>query len=96
MTAAFRALGLAALLAGASALPAFAQAPAATPAITMDQARKIAAEQGMTKIEEIELDDGKWEVEGRDAGGFEIEVDIRASDGFILKIERDRRSPMKP
>lgn len=95
IAASIRTLGLAALLA-APALPAFAQATPAAPAITIDDARRIATQQGIAKIEEIELDDGKWEVEGRDSGGYEIEVDIRASDGLILKIERDRRSPIRP
>lgn len=95
IAASIRTLGLAVLLA-APALPAFAQATPAAPAISIDDARRIATQQGIAKIEEIELDDGKWEVEGRDSGGYEIEVDIRASDGLILKIERDRRSPIRP
>jgi hypothetical protein len=76
-------------------LPAFAQAPAApanpgAPAISMDEARRIANENGMVRIEEIELDDGKWEIEGRDSTGAEIEIDLRASDGTVIKMERDR------
>jgi hypothetical protein len=67
-----------------------AQAQTAAPAISMEQARRIATENGVVRIEEIELDDGSWEIEGRDAAGAEIELDLRASDGMIIKIERDR------
>lgn len=77
-------------------LPALAQTPAQTPAspaapaISMDEARRIAAENGVVRIEEISLDDGKWEIEGRDAAGAEIEIDLRATDGTVIKMERDR------
>lgn len=78
-------------------LPALAQAPApgtpagsGAPAISMDEARRIANENGMVRIEEISLDDGKWEIEGRDSTGAEIEIDLRASDGTVIKMERDR------
>jgi uncharacterized membrane protein YkoI len=88
-----RAVTLAALLAG-SATFATAQAPApiqpGPPAITMEQARRIASENGVVRIEEIKLDGGKWSVEGRDSAGAEIEIDLRASDGMVIKMERDR------
>jgi hypothetical protein len=44
----------------------------------------------VVRIEEIKLDDGKWEIEGRDSAGAEIELDLRASDGTVIKMERDR------
>jgi uncharacterized membrane protein YkoI len=84
------------LLAALLALPtgALAQAPAPVrpdrPAISMDEARRIANDNGMVRIEEIELDDGRWEIEGRDAAGAEIEIDLSAADGTVLKMERDR------
>ena len=56
----------------------------------VDEARRIASENGVVRIEEIKLDDGKWEIEGRDSTGAEIEVDLRASDGVVIKMERDR------
>ena len=50
-----------------------AQAPApispAKPAVSMDQARRIAADHGVVRIEVIKLDDDKWKVEGRDSTG---------------------------
>ncbi|MDP3410655.1 PepSY domain-containing protein [Bosea sp. (in: a-proteobacteria)] len=62
----------------------------ASPAISMDDARRIANDNGMVRVEQIELDDGKWEIEGRDAVGAEIEIDLRATDGMVIKMERDR------
>ena len=87
------------LLSALLTLPAnFVHAQAPSPAqirpsesiISMDDARRIARDNGVVRIEEIELDDGKWEIEGRDAAGAEIEIDLRATDGMIIKMERDR------
>jgi uncharacterized membrane protein YkoI len=41
------------------------------------------------KIEQVELDDGVWEVEGIDASGQEVEMKIEARSGQIIKLERD-------
>jgi uncharacterized membrane protein YkoI len=57
--------------------------------VTAEQARAIAANNGVVRISEIELDDGKWEIEGRDQSGREIEIDIDARTGAIIKKERD-------
>lgn len=94
---ALRSLALSALL----AMPAsFAQAqvqpqaPApiqpGEPAISMEEARRIASENGVVRIEDIKLDNGKWRIEGRDSTGAEIEINLRASDGTVIKTERDR------
>lgn len=88
-----RALAFSAALAGSVTL-ASAQAPTpiqpGPPAISMEEARRIASENGVIRIEEIKLDDGKWEIEGRDSAGAEIEINLRASDGVVIKMERDR------
>jgi uncharacterized membrane protein YkoI len=90
---AIRTLTLCGLLAGPAAL-AQTQAPApiqpGEPAISMDDARRIANEHGLVRIEEIKLDNGKWEIEGRDSTGAGIEIDLRATDGTVIKMERDR------
>ena len=39
----------------------------------------------------IELDDGKWEVKGRNADGRRIEIDINAATGAIVEQTRSRR-----
>jgi uncharacterized membrane protein YkoI len=57
--------------------------------INEEQARKIAADRGIVRITEIERDDGKWKIEGRDAQGREIEIDIHGQTGEVVKFERD-------
>lgn len=44
---------------------------------------------GYTRIEEIERDDGKYEVEARDSQGRQVELDIDAQTGRILEVEHD-------
>lgn len=66
--------------------PALAQT---TGPITAEQAIEIAKQQGIVTVDEVDRDNGKWEVEGKDASGREIEVDIDASSGKVIKIERD-------
>lgn len=69
--------------------PALAQTTGVAVAIiSIEQARDIAARYGMARIEEIELDDGLWEVEGRDIRGRDREMKIDARTGAVVKIER--------
>lgn len=84
------ALLVAAALIGAPALARAQQPPTPAGTITLDDARRIASDNGVMRIEEIKLDKGVWEIEGRDNAGAEIEMDVRASDGAVIKIERDR------
>ena len=88
-----RILGLAALLAAPAGI-ATAQTPAPitpqAPPISMDQARRIAQDNGMMRVEEIELDAGVWQVDGRDSAGATIEINLRATDGAVIKLERER------
>lgn len=90
-----RALLLSALLACPAVLiQAQTQTPApiqpSDPTISMEDAQRIAKEHGVVRIEGIELDDGRWQIEGRDSTGAEIKIDLRASDGMVLKMQRDR------
>ena len=68
---------------------------AASPALTQQfkvseqQARQIASDRGVVKITEIEQDDGKWEIEGRDKDGRKVEIDIHGQSGEVVKFERD-------
>ena len=43
--------------------------------ITAEQAISIARQQGLVSVEDVDRDDGKWEVEGKDVNGREIEVE---------------------
>ncbi len=72
----------------AAGWPASAQAPQA-PAVSLEQATKTARDAGLVMIREIELDDGKWEVEGRNQAGERRELHIDASSGKMLRNERD-------
>jgi uncharacterized membrane protein YkoI len=63
--------------------------PAAAGPISIDDVRAMAFDKGIVKIEEVELDDGLWEVEGYDANGHEIEMKVDAASGHIVKLERD-------
>ena len=64
-------------------------APAAAKPVTIEDVRAMAFDKGIVRIEEIELDDGVWEVEGTDASGQEIEMKIEAGSGQIIKLKRD-------
>ncbi|MBP7705030.1 MAG: PepSY domain-containing protein [Caulobacter sp.] len=60
-----------------------------TPARPMprpDQAALRAA--GVTRVLEVERDDGRIEVEGRDARGREIDVKMDAAGKKVLRVER--------
>jgi len=63
--------------------------PAAAQPVTIDDVRLMAFDKGIVKIEEVELDDGIWEVEGKDASGHEIEMKVEAESGQIIKVKRD-------
>jgi uncharacterized membrane protein YkoI len=57
--------------------------------ISAEQAVQIARSVGLVHVEEVDCDDDEWEVEGRDAGGREIEVEIDRRTGRIREVERD-------
>ncbi len=90
-TSRFKQFGIAAiaLVMGVTAL-------ASTPADAKRQrfidayvAREIAFDTGIVEIKEMELDDGIWEIEGWDERHREIELELDARSGGIVKIERD-------
>lgn len=55
--------------------------------VSRERAAAIAAEQGVTRVREIELRRGRWKVEGFAADGRVIEVEIDAQTGAVLKRE---------
>ena len=57
--------------------------------VTAEQAIEIARQHGLVDLKEVERDNGKWEVEGRDAQGREIEVEIDIRTGQVVSVERD-------
>lgn len=66
------------------------QAKAAGFAIDHMKAIEIAKANGVVTVREVDLEDnGEWKVEGRDASGREIEVELSARDGKVREVERD-------
>lgn len=59
--------------------------------ISVQQVVDIATEKGIVQVTKIELDDGKWEVEGCTADGRELELDLRSSTGDVLKEKLDHQ-----
>jgi len=70
--------------------PTIAQEGLCRTGITAEEAIRIAQESGIARVQEVDCDDDRWEVEGRDAEGHRIEVDVHAGDGRVIKVERDR------
>ena len=67
---------------------AFASPALAYP-VSIEEVRDMAFDKGIVKIKEIKLDEGVWEIEGKDATGQEIEMEVDAASGAIIKIRRD-------
>jgi uncharacterized membrane protein YkoI len=63
--------------------------------ISAEQAREIALKEAPGLVTELELDDRdfakgwKWEVEVLNADGREVEVDLDAKTGRVLKVDKD-------
>ncbi|KFC73777.1 hypothetical protein FG93_01465 [Bosea sp. LC85] len=57
--------------------------------ISIAEARRIAFDNGMAWIEDIELHGGRWELGGADNNGAEIAIDVSVRDGRVLRIVRD-------
>ena len=66
-----------------------AASPASAGYLDIETVRAMAFDHGIVRLEEVELDDGIWEVEGEDAYGQEIEMEVDARSGRILKMKRD-------
>lgn len=58
------------------------------PAISVEQAIRIARGYGMVIVTEVEREDGGWEIEGKDHRGRKLEVKINAK-GQVTSVERD-------
>ena len=63
--------------------------PALAYPVSIEEVRDMAFSKGIVKLKEIELDDGIWEVEGKDTTGHEIEMEVDARSGAIIKLRRD-------
>lgn len=68
---------------------AVAQQPEASTDLTSVQVIEKLTSLGYTAIDEIEKDDGVWEVEANAPNGTRVELELDRKDGRILKEERD-------
>ncbi|MGA0530724.1 PepSY domain-containing protein [Hansschlegelia sp. KR7-227] len=82
-------IAIAALLAALSPAPAFCAAGhGASTTISRQQALELARKQGMATIYEMELEQGRWALDGNAADGRHIELDLDARTGEIIQIKR--------
>jgi len=58
-------------------------------AVTREQAIRIAQGYGIVRFEEVEQDEGGWEIEGRDRQGRQVDVTINRH-GRVTRVERSR------
>ncbi len=55
--------------------------------VSREAALATAQNQGLARLRESKLRDGAWKFEGWNAAGVEIEVEVSASTGAVLKVE---------
>lgn len=72
------------------ATPALAQRDLCRTGITAEEAIRIAREAGIARVQEVDCDDERWEVEGTDAQGRKIEVEVHAGTGQVVQVDRGR------
>ncbi len=82
-------LALLAVLLAAAPAPASADDDCRGAAISRGQAVAIAATVGLVRVKEVDCDDDEWDVEGWNAAGREMEVEIAARTGRITEVEYD-------
>ena len=81
------------ILAATAALAA-ATAPASAfdswsrPAMPVQAALDIAGEIGVATVTDAQFAGNEWQIEGRDPAGQYMEVDVDASTGAILNVDR--------
>jgi hypothetical protein len=61
---------------------------AATFDVTRGEALEIAKTEGVVEVWEVKARRGVWEVEGADASGTKLEVEIDGDTGEVVKVER--------
>jgi predicted amidohydrolase len=71
----------------ALALPAAADEPSGS-IIPMQQAMFVANRIGVVGVNEIQFDDGRRHIEGRDPAGRTINVNVDGRTGEILNVDR--------
>lgn len=88
----YLALAFVGLLTTALPLPSRAQTvmvPAET-IVSIDAVRDLALDYGIDRIESIELNTftGRWEVEGTDLDDRDVDMEVDATTGAVVRLER--------
>lgn len=63
--------------------------PRATPGVTAADIARLLEAQGFSNIHDIELDDGRYEVEAVNAAGQKVDLKLHPRDGRILSEQLD-------
>jgi uncharacterized membrane protein YkoI len=56
--------------------------------ISMQRALDVATDLGLVTVSHTEFAGYEWQIEGRDAAGRYLEVDVDASTGEVLNVDR--------
>lgn len=80
------------LLVLAAAIPLSAATPAIAydsgSLLSMQEALEVAYDVGLTAVSDAEFAGYEWQIEGRDAAGQYMEVDVDATTGAVLNVDR--------
>jgi uncharacterized membrane protein YkoI len=63
--------------------------PRAAPAVTAADVARMLEAQGYSNVHDIELDDGRYEVEAVNAAGQQVDLKLDPRDGRILSEQQD-------
>lgn len=81
------AMGATIAVASSDLAPRCDQSIGTEPALSLEQLTDRLTTLGYTKIQEIEREDGCFEVEATDNGNREVELLVHATTGEVLKVE---------
>jgi hypothetical protein len=81
-------MSIVAIAALGAATPAFAYDTSAEAPITIQDALFIASDIGVVAVSDTQFAGDEWQIEGRDITGRFIEVDVDATTGAILNVDR--------
>ena len=56
--------------------------------LSMDEALAVATDIGLASVSDAEFAGYEWQIEGRDISGRYIEVDVDATTGEVLNVDR--------
>ena len=81
-------LSIAAIAALSAATPALAYDSSAEAPVSIQEALDIASDIGVVAVSDTQFAGYEWQIEGRDITGRYIEVDVDATTGAVLNVDR--------